>query len=1000
VLFITASLGSTTYAEAELSGRPVSALTNFSVDVWQAEQGLPANTITAIAQTPDGYLWLGTFAGAVRFDGVRFETFGAGTPGLESERITQLFLDHKGGLWLAMEYGQLSRYDHGRFTAFSANDGWPGERVHSFAESKDGTVFAATLTRVFQFREGRFSLLCANRVTDSEHPMAVASDAEGQTWIGVSEVLGLMRNDAWSPLTGDLESRNLRRIKAGRGGGLWVCGNGTLRLLRDEKWVKDFGAHPWSIAERPELEEDSTGRLWAATWRSGLYCFSPDGTQQHFSKEAGLPENAVRTVHEDREGNLWLGFNGGGLARLKPRTFQTFSRNGALANIVFGIAEDPGHRLWLGTLEDGLWRMEKDRFAPVKFPELDERWGAWSLLADRAGGIWVAAHSYGKGGLIHVQNETPTFYTTNTGLVHYDVLCLFESRDGTIWAGTEFGLSRFRDGKFSNFTKRDGLAADPVRAIAEDVMGNIWIGTTGGGLHQLRDGRFTVFRRPEGLVSDSVKSLLADTDGTLWIGTPGGLSRLREGRFQNFTSKDGLPANEIDAILKDDLGFLWLGTSHGIARVARTELDAFGRGGKSHLDCTSYLKTDGLESIQCSGGGAPGLKTRDGRLWFATLGGLSVVDPRQISTNQIPPQLVIEEVLVDGVKKTKSGAANDAVEIPSGRQQVEVQYTGLSFTAPERVRFKFRMEGFDSDWQEVGTRRTAYYQGLPPGRYRFHVTAANNDGVWNPAGASLALVVQPALWQTAWFRALTIVALCTAAVAFYRWRIGMIEQRRLQHATFARQLLESQEAERRRLASELHDSLGQDLVLVKNLATLGQGASPGAAPDRFAEISTATGRALDEVHAISYALRPPELDRLGLAKALAAMVRRVQESSGIKFDSRLELTSPLPPGSDIQLFRIAQEAVNNLVKHSRAKSARVELWQDEAGLHLVIADDGCGFDMAARGEKTGLGIAGIKERVQLLSGKCEMIPRAGTGTTVSVLVPMTTVGAAPPPGGN
>ena len=984
VLFIIAWFGSTTYGAPEFSGKSESALTNFSIDVWQVEQGLPGNTITSIAQTPDGYLWLGTFRGVVRFDGIRFETFGAGTLGLESERVTELFVDRKGELWLAMEHGQLSRYIDGRFTAFSTRDGWPGERAHSFAEAQDGTVFAATLTRVFQFREGRFTLLCARDATDPEHPMPVASDPKGTIWIGRDEILGVISNGNWSPLTGKLETRELRQIKVSRDGGLWVCANDRIRLLRDGAWVKDYGANSWPTRERPKLLEDSRGRLWGTTWYLGVFCFLPDGGMQRFSRDTGLPENTVRTVFEDRERNLWMGFNGGGLARLKPRVFQTFPRTAPLTDIIFGIAEDAQQRLWLGTLEDGLWKMEHEQFSPARFPGLELPWAAWTTLVDRSGDPWVAAHAFGKGGLVRFHDGTPTYYTTNSGLVHYDVLCLFESRDGAIWAGTEFGLSRYRDGKFSNYTKRDGLAANAIRAITEDGDGNIWIGTTGGGLHRLRDGRFTVLGSRDGLAGDSVQALLADNDGTLWVGTSKGLSQLRHGRFQNFSSKHGLPDDSIDSILDDGLGFLWLGTSHGIARVARTEFDGFASGARSDLDCTTYLKADGLGSIQCSSGGAPSLKARDGRLWFATLGGLSVVDPRQISTNQIPPQLVIEDVFVDGVKETTPGVEGEALKIPPGWRQVEVRYTGLSLYAPERVHFKFRLEGFDSTWQEVGTRRAAYYHGLPPGHYRFHVIAANNDGVWNDVGASLAFFVQPAIWQTVWFRALMVFALGAAAFAFYRWRVGMIEQRRRQHETFARQLLESQEAERRRIASELHDSLGQDLVLVKNLAALGREAS-SAAPDRFAEISTATARALDEVHAISYALRPPELDRLGLAKALAAMVRRAQESSGIQFDPRLELTNTLPPGADIQLFRIAQEAVNNLVQHSRAKSARVELWQDEAGLHLVIADDGCGFDLAARAEKTGLGIAGIKERVQLLGGKYEMISRPGAGTTISIL---------------
>jgi signal transduction histidine kinase len=386
-------------------------------------------------------------------------------------------------------------------------------------------------------------------------------------------------------------------------------------------------------------------------------------------------------------------------------------------------------------------------------------------------------------------------------------------------------------------------------------------------------------------------------------------------------------------------------------------------------------------------------------LWFATVNGLSVVDPRALPRNTNAPPVVIEEVLVDGALVWSSASepgvrvptTSTKVRVPPGPRRVEIRYTALSLTAPERVQFQRKIEGFDEDWLNVGTDRVASYQGLPPGEYGFRVIAANNDGVWNREGARLALIVQPAIWQTAWFRAGMAAALVGAAVAAYRRRIGMLERRRIQQDAFARQVLESQEAERRRIAAELHDGLGQDLVLAKNLALLGGQTSRGdsAVAERFTEISSATTRALDEVHAISYALRPPELDRLGLARALAEMIRRAEESSGIRFERRLDLTGPLPPGADIQIFRIAQEAVNNLVRHSGAKSARMDLWSDDAGVHLVVADDGRGFAITAH-ERSGLGLTGIAERIRLLGGRHDLVSRPGQGTTLTVLIPTAT----------
>jgi signal transduction histidine kinase len=366
---------------------------------------------------------------------------------------------------------------------------------------------------------------------------------------------------------------------------------------------------------------------------------------------------------------------------------------------------------------------------------------------------------------------------------------------------------------------------------------------------------------------------------------------------------------------------------------------------------------------------------------------VAVIDPEAVPANPKAPLVVIEAVLLDREPQRLQGP----VRVPPGKANIEIQYTGLSLVNSDRLLFKYRLAGADDDWVEAGTRRVAYYAHLAPGRYTFTVLAANSDGVWNTQGASVGFIVEPKIWQRPVFQLSAAGLVLGLVVLSYRRRILRAERQQAVQQEFSRRLIQQAEIERRRIAAELHDSLGQNLVVVKNLAVLDQLAPPGGEKpaSRSAEIAAAADRALEEVHAISYALRPPELDRLGLAKALAGMVRRAGEASGIRFETRLELNGALPAEADIHLFRIAQEAVNNLVKHSGAKTARVELWRDEGGVHLVVADEGRGLTPKGEGNgQQGLGLSSIEERARLIGAQCKWVSQPGKGTTLSVLLPL------------
>jgi len=492
----------------------------------------------------------------------------------------------------------------------------------------------------------------------------------------------------------------------------------------------------------------------------------------------------------------------------------------------------------------------------------------------------------------------------------------------------------------------------------------------------------------------SVRALLAEADRSLWIGTVRGFCLLRDGHITAFDAGKTLNEASIAVILDDELSHLWLGSNRGVFRVARAELEAVVRGEKKRVECAAYTRSDGLTSEECSAGQPAGLRTHDGRLWFATVQGLSVVDPRQVPTNTVPPPVVIEKVLVDG-KSAIPNPQSAILTVPAGRRRVEIRYTGLSFTAPERVRFKQPLEGFDEDWREVGEERVASFLGLPPGNYGFRVIAANNDGVWNNQGASLALVVQPGWWQTWWFRGSLAGVFVSAGPLIYLRRVRHLQRARAALEAFSRQLIQQQEAERKRIAGELHDGLGQALLIVKNTASMA--ADPAAAPDEMrADLATITrlsAQALEEVRAITHALRPPELDRLGLTRTIEHVVRLAADASGLQCSLELDpLDGLLSPSSEIQLYRLVQECLNNVVKHARASYVEVRARRDGRVLRASVRDNGEGFDPAERGRSSsgpgGLGLAGMAERVRLLGGEITVRSQPGSGTVVEAWLPM------------
>ncbi|MBV9036308.1 MAG: hypothetical protein JO182_17605 [Acidobacteriaceae bacterium] len=575
------------------------------------------------------------------------------------------------------------------------------------------------------------------------------------------------------------------------------------------------------------------------------------------------------------------------------------------------------------------------------------------------------------------------------GLTDSKVNSIAEDRDGNIWIGTIVGLNRFREGKFVAWLQSDGLVHNDVRFILQARDGSLWIGTVGG-LSHFKDGTFTNYTTANGLTNNQVRDIFELESGGFWIATyGGGLSYLKNGHFTSITTEQGLFDDFVSRILPDDHDNFWFLSNHGIFRVKRSELEAYVAGHVRSITSVSYGVADGMISSEGNGGAQPaGWKAADGRLWFPTIKGVAIIDPNQ--PEPPPPFLAIEEVLIDG----KPVAPHQAVEIKPGNQELEIHYTALSFTRPELVQFQYRLEGLNTGWVSAGTRRIVNYSHLPPGHYSFVVTADNGSGVWNTQGKSLAVTVVPAFWQTQYFIALCLAVLCGMVAWLYRWRVAHLHRRQRQQEAFSRQLIESQEAERKRIAAELHDSLGQNLLIIKNCAALGLLTSKNldSAKRQLDAISVSATQAIDEARQIAYGLRPYHLDRLGLQSSLEDMIERVAASSGIRFSSNLAaINGALPKEAEISLYRVVQECINNIVKHSHATEAEVLIMQQDHALRIKIEDNGKGIDAKAPwdGKQRGFGLIGIAERVKMLGGAHGISSPNGKGTAVEIVIPLT-----------
>jgi signal transduction histidine kinase/ligand-binding sensor domain-containing protein len=931
--------------------------------LWTIEDGLPTGSVRAIAQTPDGYLWIATLDGLVRFDGVRMRLFQrSDQPRMTSNRCLSLHVDRRGDLWVTTEDGGLLRLRGDEVRAFGTADGLPATQTLWVEEDQAGRLFVASWSGRAVLEGDRFQPAppyeeIVPRMAPGEAPLSphehealdtalrsfrlpdTWTDRMDDTWIvtGSGTALrptprGLVRVRWPAVASGKRLPQTWTRVREGAAGRLWLLQDGYLYLREADRWTAYPNPVPAAILPLPrDMFEDREGTLWIAG-DGGLVQASATPVRA-VVPQPSLDAN-VYTVAPDREGRVWVGTNT--VPAVLDRRTEAFAdlreQSWWPHNFINGIVPDADGSLIAGG-PGGLYRVWPGRRSEVLrkgFGELRDS------VRDTHGALWIAVEGNG------VLRQSGADWERLSGLPSSDARALLVSRDGSLWIGTYGGLSRLSNGTVRTWTEADGLSSNRVRSLYEDGSGTLWIGTYDGGLNRFAGGKLVPIRKRDGLFDD--------------------------GAF---------------AILEDDEERLWISSNRGVYAVHRKDLEAFAEGTLRRIACRSWTSLDGMPSSECNGGRQPaGFRADDGTLWFSTQAGIAVIDPRAVAVNGTPPLVVLEEITTD----RRTLAVGPSITLAPGERRLEVRYTACTFVNPKGTRFRHRLVPFDPDWVEAGDRRFAQYAYVPPGRYALEVMAANSDGVWSRSAASLAIDVRPFWWQTLWFQASATLLVAGALAGAYARRVSHLKQRRAEQEAFARSLLESQEAERKRIAGELHDGIGQTLVVIRNRALLGL--KDGDLVAQIAEISTAAAAGVEDVRKIAYGLRPYQIDRLGLRRALLAVVEQSADSSGIPIAAEVgNVDGVFPADAEINVYRIVQEGLNNLARHARAKQGHVAVTVAGGEVVITIEDDGAGFDPASLAAGGGMGLSGIAERARILGGWSTVRSSPGQGTAVIVHLP-------------
>ena len=980
-----------------LSAAQVRVVPEYRLSQWTVEDGLPQSSVQRIAQTSDGYLWLGTLFGLARFDGVKFTVFDLGnTPAMHAgaDSVEALAPDREGDLWIGTSGGLLLRRNH-EFKLYT-NGLWNLE-VRGLCVARDGTLWVGQSHGLSRLRDGVLSRVASTSLFDDASTRHIVETRDGTLWFGTDR--RLVRRD---PATGDFAEFPLPNVKEGtvstlfgdRRNRLWVSLHESRDLFCIEsnqvRTVKLQLGNPARDRHlgAATMVEDRWGEVWISV-RVGGGMHRMTGAEEFkpYYDERGLivPESICSL--EDREGNLWLGTRADGLLRLQRRQVRTLLHTESTRlNIVWSVSGGATGTVWAAT-DGGVWRI---RGGKVDMLQLSNR--VDSVVASRAGPVWAGQR---KTGLIKWDPDdmVPQLINPLSGKRSI-VSVIYEDRSGALWLGTEGGLARRGEaGSLEWFGKEDGLQSPDVRAILEDSRGTLWVATMGGGLFWRTNGKFHPFGTAEGLSHKDSWVLHEDGSGTLWAGTQYGLNRIKDGRCFVFATTNGLFNSVINQIIEDTAGNFWLSCNRGIFWVAKAELEAVAAGRAAAVRSFDVGESDGMLAGETNGERQPaGCRTPDGRLWFPTPRGVVDFDPAGIiaerRAQQEPPPVVIEHVSI-GEHHVLLGDGHPAaqpVELKPGWAGIlQLAYTANKFVAPSKVSFKYRLLPMEPDWFNADTRRVALYHNLSPGRYRFEVMASNHADDGTHAPASFEFTLLPTFWQTRWFKAICILGgvILLVIAQSYHLRFQRRKARTLQEAAI--------ESERQRIAQNMHDELGSSLASISILSDIAgrEAARPEEAKPHLAKIAAGTRELIARLGELVWSTSPRHDPIEQVVDHFLAHAKDFLEPAGVRcrFDIPGNLPRrPLTSETRHHLFLAFKETLNNVWRHARASEVWIRVRFDDRKLTVIVEDNGCGFDPAA--PVSGHGRENLQRRMMEARGRCEYDSAPGRGTIVQLVVPI------------
>jgi signal transduction histidine kinase/ligand-binding sensor domain-containing protein len=961
---------------------------------WESNDGLPNDTITGLAQTSDGYLWISTPVGIARFDGVHFEEYSHTNYIAEPNRGV-IALARSGGdtLWLAMDRGPIVRLNAGTAEVFGVTNGLPDHTVQRLVEDGKGGVWVSYRNgNIYHIENGKIASYGRNEGAPRGPSYSLATDVKGRLWLAQAGEIYLFRGDHFEKLF-ELEGA-INCLAPARGSGVWLCAGLHLYKCDEDSAPRDFGAFEASQSgtAATTLFEDHTGAVWIGSSYSGLFRFDGTGYQNISTSHSG-----ITTLLEDREGSLWAGTSAGGLNRIRRRVVQLEGEDtGMPLEAVQSMSEGEGDTLWAATHNGLLIQRTNQEWRVVPIPGGD----ASCVAADRAGGVWVGTANRQ---LFHWQEGRVETRGRDEGLEGNNLHSLLLSSKGDLWiGGPPDVIQRIRAGKLDKFKLSSDNGA--VRAMAEDSSGTIWIGSAHGLLLRVNGDSLTNEPALSSGAPMSIRCLYAASNGDLWIGFAGyGLGRLRQGHLLRVTSEHGLYDDYVSQIAEDDHGWLWCGGDHGIFRVRREDIEDFGSGRLGRIQSIHYGQGEGLPSLQAALGVSPGaFRARDGRLWIPMRTALAVVDPGQLHEDTIAPPVLLNRVTMDaqpvawygnvlpmpgGNKILDLQDPHAIMHLPPQHRRLNFEFTALSFKATDNVHFRYRLEGLEEGWTDVGTKRNEEYSRLSPGPYCFHVAACNSDGVWNDTGASLRFVVDPFFWQTWWFRGVALAAFTISVVAFVRY----ISVRRLRLRLQALEQQAALDKERARIARDIHDDVGAGLSEITILSELASRERVEAkkAGDYVRQISASARQVTDSLDEIVWAVNPGNDTLPHLVSYLGQFAMQFLQMAGVR--CRLDLPDQPPKrilSAEVRhnLFLASKEALNNVVRHAEATEASLQISVTDASLAIMIEDNGKGFEPGS-GSQTQDGLRNLRQRLQEIGGECRIDSKPGTGTRIEFSYP-------------